>query len=207
MPDLAGDWRVGGEATGVYRQCHLSAEEFASRRARVMEKIGDGAAILLGTTEPPGEMPLRQGNQFFYLSGVVEPRDPGGRRQDEAVHAVSESAQCAARDVDVRETSMYGPGLSPGDDAGKTAGIDAVLPRSDFRRWWTALPKRAAPSTRRSAPRYRAAFLPATPTDCGRPTRATRGMAAPSLRADSALRSVFRLVAYPAARALGGGLG
>lgn len=49
-------------------------EEFESRRAAVMEKIGDGVAILQGTTERPGEQPLRQSNQFFYISGVVEPR-------------------------------------------------------------------------------------------------------------------------------------
>src|SRR6266704_7167085 len=49
-------------------------EEFAARRARVMAKIGDGVAIIQGTTERPGEQPLRQANQFFYISGVVEPR-------------------------------------------------------------------------------------------------------------------------------------
>src|SRR5262245_20845526 len=49
-------------------------EEFASRRAKVFEQIGDGAAILQGTTERPGEQPLRQNNQFYYLCGVVEPR-------------------------------------------------------------------------------------------------------------------------------------
>src|SRR5690242_16214923 len=52
----------------------FSPQEFAARRARVMDKIGDGAAILQGTTERPGEQPLRQGNQFYYLTGVVEPR-------------------------------------------------------------------------------------------------------------------------------------
>jgi Xaa-Pro aminopeptidase len=49
-------------------------EEYAARRAVVMEKIGDGVAILQGTTERPGEQPLRQSNQFFYVCGVVEPR-------------------------------------------------------------------------------------------------------------------------------------
>jgi Xaa-Pro aminopeptidase len=39
-----------------------------------MNKIGDGVAILQGTTERPGEQPLRQNNQFFYVCGVVEPR-------------------------------------------------------------------------------------------------------------------------------------
>src|SRR4051794_41177892 len=49
-------------------------EEFAARRARIMAKIGDGVAIMQGTTERPGEQPLRQANQFFYLTGIVEPR-------------------------------------------------------------------------------------------------------------------------------------
>src|SRR3982074_548223 len=49
-------------------------DEFAARRARVMERIGDAVAILQGTTERPGEQPFRQSNQFFYLTGVVEPR-------------------------------------------------------------------------------------------------------------------------------------
>ena len=46
-------------------------EEFAARRAKVMAQIGDGIAILQGTTERPGEQPLRQSNHFYYLSGVV----------------------------------------------------------------------------------------------------------------------------------------
>src|SRR5205823_11434225 len=49
-------------------------EEYAARRAKVLAKIGDAAAILQGTTERPGEQPLRQSNQFHYLTGVVEPR-------------------------------------------------------------------------------------------------------------------------------------
>ena len=105
----------------------LPPEEFAARRERVMEKIGDGAAIVLGTTEPPGEMPLRQNNQFFYVSGVVEPRailviDGKTRRTTLFLNPRNQR----------REESMYGPGLSPGDAAAKSTGIDAVLPRSDF---------------------------------------------------------------------------
>ena len=38
-----------------------------------MEQIGDAVAIMQGTTEHPGEQPLRQSNQFFYITGVVEP--------------------------------------------------------------------------------------------------------------------------------------
>ncbi len=49
-------------------------DEYAMRRAKVMDKIGDAVAIMQGTTERPGEQPLRQSNQFFYVTGVVEPR-------------------------------------------------------------------------------------------------------------------------------------
>ena len=49
-------------------------EEYAARRARVMEEIGDGVAVMLGATERPGEQPMRQANQFHYLVDVVDPR-------------------------------------------------------------------------------------------------------------------------------------
>ena len=102
-------------------------EEFAGRRARVMEKLGDGVGIVLGTTERPGEQPLRQNNQFYYLCGVVEPRavlilDGRTKRTTLLLNPY----------VERREKSMYGPGLSPGDAAAKATGVDAVLPRSEL---------------------------------------------------------------------------
>ncbi|MBS1857392.1 MAG: aminopeptidase P family protein [Acidobacteria bacterium] len=103
-------------------------EEFAARRARVMARIGDGVAILQGTTERPGEQPLRQSNQFFYLCGVVEPRALlliDGRSQRSTLFLLPRNAR--------REEMMFGPGLSPGDAAAKATGLDSVLPRDDFR--------------------------------------------------------------------------
>jgi Xaa-Pro aminopeptidase len=102
-------------------------EEFAARRAKVMEKIGDAVAVVLGTTEPPGEMPLRQNNQFHYLCGVVEPRAImvlDGKSGKSTLFLNPRNQQ--------RENSMYGPGLYPGEEAAKATGIDAVLPRADF---------------------------------------------------------------------------
>src|ERR1700704_6462244 len=98
--------------------------EYATRRARVMERIGDGVAILQGTTERPGEQPLRQNNQFFYLTGVVEPRaiamlDGRAKKTTVFLQPLNER----------REQRMFGPGLHPGDDAVKSTGADAVLPR------------------------------------------------------------------------------
>ena len=103
-------------------------EEFAARRARVMAKIGDGVAIIQGTTERPGEQPLRQANQFFYITGVVEPRAIlviDGRTRRSTLFLNPRNAR--------REENMFGPGLFPGDEAAKITGIEAVLPREEFK--------------------------------------------------------------------------
>ena len=103
-------------------------DEYAMRRAKVMEKIGDGVAILQGTTERPGEQPLRQSNQFFYVTGVVEPRALvviDGRTKKSTLFLNPRN--------ETREKRMFGPGLYPGDEAVKETGIDAVLPRDDFK--------------------------------------------------------------------------
>ena len=52
----------------------LPIEEFAQRRSRVMKAIGDGVAVVQGAAEVPAYRPFRQNNQFFYVTGVVEPR-------------------------------------------------------------------------------------------------------------------------------------
>jgi len=102
-------------------------EEFASRRARVLERIGDAVAILQGTTERPGEQALRQNNQFFYLTGVVEPRaivviDGRTRRSTLFLPPFSER----------RENRMFGPGLHPGDEAARSTGLTAVVARDEL---------------------------------------------------------------------------
>ena len=108
--------------------------EYAARRARVMQKIGDGVAILQGTTERPGEQPLRQANQFFYVSGVVEPRAIlliDGKTKESTLFLNPRNER--------REKMMFGPGLSPGDEAVRITGIDAVRARDDFQKVVAAL--------------------------------------------------------------------
>jgi Xaa-Pro aminopeptidase len=102
-------------------------EEFAARRARVIDRIGDAVAILQGTAERPGEQPFRQSNQFFYLTGVAEPRaivTIDGRTKRTTLFLQPFN--------DRRETRMFGPGLHPGENAAKATGIDAVLARDEF---------------------------------------------------------------------------
>ena len=102
-------------------------EEFAARRAKIMDHIGDAVAIMQGTTERAGEEPLRQSNQFFYLTGVVEPRAfliIDGRRKRATLFLQPYNPGRAGRN--------YGPYLGPGDEAAKVTGIDAVMPRDSF---------------------------------------------------------------------------
>lgn len=47
--------------------------EYAARRARLMEKIPDGAAVFLGAAPPAGGTAFRQGHDFLYLTGVRIP--------------------------------------------------------------------------------------------------------------------------------------
>src|SRR5205823_6933821 len=100
------------------------AEEFAAHRARLVAQMGDAVAILQGTTERPGEQPLRQNNQFFYLTGVVEPRailTIDGRTKRATLYLNPR--------VERREAVMFGPGLYPGPDAAAATGIDEVAAR------------------------------------------------------------------------------
>ncbi len=119
-------WLAPSAAQPVFTSV-FPPEEYAARRARVMEKIGDGAAILQGTTERPGEQPLRQSNQFFYLTGVVEPR---------AILAIDGRAKRSILFLNPRnerrETMQFGPSLYPGPEAVKTTGIEAALARDQF---------------------------------------------------------------------------
>jgi Xaa-Pro aminopeptidase len=101
-------------------------EEFAARRAKVMDQIGEGVAILQGTTERPGEQPLRQSNQFYYLCGVVEPRailvlDGKIKRTTLYLYGGAE-----------RRERMFGAAMVPGVAAAKATGIDSVLARDEF---------------------------------------------------------------------------
>ena len=52
---------------------YFTPDDFAKRRAKVMEQIGDGVAILQGAELPEGFIKFRQDNNFFYLTGVEIP--------------------------------------------------------------------------------------------------------------------------------------
>lgn len=102
--------------------------EYAARRERLFALIGDGVAILQGTTERPGEQPFRQANQFAYLTGVAEPRAIAvidGRTRETSIFLLER------KDSDV--AAKYGPGaLYPEPGAAEAIGVARVLPRQQF---------------------------------------------------------------------------
>jgi Xaa-Pro aminopeptidase len=101
-------------------------EEFAARRARVMDRIGDGVAILQGAAEYPAYVKFRQNNQFFYLTGVEVPR---------AIVVIDGRARRTTLFLQARDERMErseGPSLAPGPDAERVTGIQSVKPREEF---------------------------------------------------------------------------
>ena len=128
----------------------LPKEEFAARRARVMQQIGDGIAIVQGTTETANTLKFRQNNQFFYLTGVEVPRAIlliDGR-------AKTSTLFLAARNE--RKEATEGPVLVPGPEAAQLTGIESVRVRDDF-----------AAALKQAAAGPRAAYIPFRPEVLG----------------------------------------
>jgi Xaa-Pro aminopeptidase len=60
---------AGGLTAGV----PFDAKEYAARRARLMDSIGDGVAVFLGAPTPASDVGFRQGHDFAYLAGAPVP--------------------------------------------------------------------------------------------------------------------------------------
>jgi Xaa-Pro aminopeptidase len=128
----------------------LPKQEFAERRAKLMEKIGDGVAIIQGTAETGNALKFRQNNQFYYLTGVEVPR---------AILLVDGKTRRSTLFLpprDERKERSEGPVLTPGPEAAQLTGMDAV----DVRDGFEAALKQAAASPR-------AAYLPFRPEVLG----------------------------------------
>src|SRR5919112_1022194 len=88
----------------------LTKEEFAARRAHVLQKIGDGVVVVQGATETVAYEAFRQSNQFFYLTGVEVPRAIlvlDGRAKSSALYLMPRNE---------RMENSEGPLLSPGPE-------------------------------------------------------------------------------------------
>lgn len=104
----------------------LPAAEFAARRTRLVEQIGDGVVVIQGTTELASYHKFRQNNQFFYLTGVEVPR------AILVIDGKTRSSSLFLPPRDERAERSEGPRLAPGAEAATLTGIERVLPRDEF---------------------------------------------------------------------------
>lgn len=104
----------------------LPKEEFAARRANVLAQIGDAVVVMQGAPETVSYEKFRQGNQFFYLTGVEVPR---------AILVMDGKSGASTLFITSRTERMErseGPALTPGDEAVRLTGIERVRPREEF---------------------------------------------------------------------------
>jgi len=112
--------------------------EYAARRSRLMEKIGDGAAVFLGAQTPASDNEFRQGHDFFYLTGVVIPDAflvvDGMRKESVLFFTMDEkTADGEAIPLDlIRKPTEY-------------TGIERVLPADQFTSYLASLANRNRP--------------------------------------------------------------
>jgi len=108
-----------------WAQLIFPPEEYASRRARLMEKIGDGVAIFLGATQPVGDTQFYQNNALMYFCGVEIPGSIlviDGRTKKSTLFFT----------IDEREAESEGISLELVRNPKEVTGVEHVLPRDQF---------------------------------------------------------------------------
>ena len=103
----------------------FDASEYAARRARLMDKIGDGVAVFLGATAPTATVAFRQGHDFVYLTGVQVPNASlivDGLRKESILFFTMTEAEAAAEGIPRDMIS----------DPKTYTGIERVLPADQF---------------------------------------------------------------------------
>src|SRR6188472_394218 len=104
----------------------LPKEEFAARRAKVFQKIGDAVVVMQGATETSAYEKFRQSNQFYYLTGVETPR------AILVIDGRAKSSTLFLNPTDERMERSEGPLLGPGTPAEQLTGIEHVLAKAEF---------------------------------------------------------------------------
>ncbi|HKP70797.1 MAG TPA: Xaa-Pro peptidase family protein [Pyrinomonadaceae bacterium] len=122
----------------AFGQVPFDKAEFAARRAKVFEKIGDGAAIVFANEEHIHAVKYREAPDFYYLTGVEEPS---------AVLLLvgkSKKAILAAPQKARWKLASEGPGIRDIPDAAKLYGLDRVIALEDLVAWFKASDNRVS---------------------------------------------------------------
>lgn len=110
-----------GKAQNIFK--YFTPDDFAARRAKLMEQIGDGIAILQGAELPEPYIKFRQDNNFYYLSGVEFPSAVliiNGKTKTSTL-LVTETVSGEVKDEAV---------IKPGEEAAKLYKLTSVLSKS-----------------------------------------------------------------------------
>lgn len=102
---------------------YFTADDFAARRTRLMEQIGDGVAILQGADLAEAYIKFRQDNNFYYLTGVEMPYCAliiNGKTKTTTLFVPE------GRFADIKDEAL----ITPGADAAKMYKVNGVLPKS-----------------------------------------------------------------------------
>jgi len=99
--------------------------EYAARRARLMEKMPDGAAILLGATPATGYGEFVQNNDLMYFAGVEIPN---------AALIIDGRSRTSTLYFTITDTAARNEGISLDlvHDAAAVTGIERVSPLEQF---------------------------------------------------------------------------
>ncbi|HYP49457.1 MAG TPA: Xaa-Pro peptidase family protein [Pyrinomonadaceae bacterium] len=110
----------------VAAQENFNKGEFAARRAKVFEKIGDGVGIVFANEKHRYQLKFRQSPDFFYLTGIEEPDAililVGARKQ----------AFVFARKKQPWQVNIEGPGVLDRTGAADFYGLTALFPLEEF---------------------------------------------------------------------------
>ena len=112
--------------------------EYAARRSRLMEQIGDGAAVFLGAPTPASDNAFRQGHDFFYLTGIEIPDAflvVDGLRKESVLFFTMDEATADGEAIPlelIRTPAEY-------------SGIERVLPGAQFSPHLAGLANRGRP--------------------------------------------------------------
>ena len=119
---------VGNNVLGSY----FEKTEYASRRSRLMQKIPDGAAILLGASTPRNSQKFFQNNDLIYFSGVEIPNAiliiDGVKKESTLFFTISE-----------KEADGEGISLELVRNPQEVTGIKNVLPMERFSQFLSRL--------------------------------------------------------------------
>ncbi|MEJ7627305.1 MAG: Xaa-Pro peptidase family protein [Ferruginibacter sp.] len=107
---------------------YFTPADFAARRAKVMEQIGDGIAIMQGAELTEGFVKFRQDNNFYYLTGVEL---PGAMLIMNGKNKRTTLLVPEHPNGDIKAEAQ----IKTGDSSARFYKVDAIVNIADFTSW------------------------------------------------------------------------